>query len=82
MRLAEQDVAPHLQFFQVYVHDEPADYVQIDMMVSLVIAAFKYAEYSVANRIITTRYLETSRDLDDAVLATIFRYVRFQFVMS
>jgi len=82
MRLAEYDVAPHTQFFQVYVHDEPADYDRIDDMVKLVIAAFKYVESSAVNRIITTRYLETSRDLDDAILNTIFRYIRFQFVMS
>lgn len=82
MGLSEADVFPHQQFFLVYVHDEPSDYVQIDQMVAAVIGAFRYNEASAANRVITTRYLETSRDLDDFVLKTIMRYVRFQLIMS
>ena len=80
--LAEVDAHPHRQFFQVYAHDEPADYSQVDTMCEAVIGAFRAVSGSGVEHIYTTVYLETSRDLDDAVLETIFRYVRFQLVMS
>lgn len=80
--LAEVDTTAHRQFLQVYVHDEPADYSRIDQMCDGVRGAFRAVNGSGVEGIYTVTYLETSRDLDDPVLATIFRYVRFQLVMS
>lgn len=69
------------QFFLVYIHDVPSDYSQIDEIEMAVIHSLNLAN-SAPEGIITTRYLETSRDLDDQALGTIFRYVRFQFVIG
>lgn len=68
------------QFFQVYIHDKPADYDNIDNLVKQVIDALVNATPPAG--IIAVRYLETSRDLDDATLGTIYRYVRFQLVRA
>lgn len=78
---SEDDPKPHRVFFQVYIHDRGGDYTRIDDLVKLVIAALSggpYPEY----KILRVNYLETSRDLDDAEMGTIVRYVRFQAVRS
>lgn len=71
------------QFFQVWVHDyqsqDIADYAQIDDVIKQLKAAFKLAG-SKADGVWTTIYLETSQDLNDETLGTIFRYVRFQLI--
>lgn len=78
---SEDDLKPHRVFFQVYIHDRGGDYMRIDDLVKLVINALvggPYPEY----KILRVNYLETSRDLDDAEMGTILRYVRFQAVRS
>lgn len=77
--LSEEDSTPERQFFQVYVHDKPADYTRIDQIVIAVKAKLKNVQ-SAEYGIITIRYLETSRDLDDNTLGTIMRYIRFQAI--
>jgi hypothetical protein len=73
--------SPHRQFFQIYVHDVIGDYSQIDEIIKLVKDLLR-ARSNAGARVIVTRYLETSQDLRDEVLDTIFRYMRFQLVMS
>lgn len=78
---SEDDQQPHRVFFQVYIHDKGGDYMRIDDLVKLVINALRggpYPEY----KILRVNYLETSRDLDDAEMGTLVRYVRFQAVRS
>lgn len=82
MAFADEDKFPHQQFFLVYAHDEPADYSKVDDILTASIAAFRATPRSVQYGITTTRYLESSRDLDDAILLTVMRYARFQFIMS
>lgn len=67
------------QFMSIYLHDVPADYSRIDKLELAVLHALNLAS-SAADNIITARYLETSRDLDDQALSTIYRYLRFQLV--
>ena len=76
------DPQPHRTFFQVYIHDEPGDYDVIDNAVRLIKNAFRAVGGSPEDGIMAVRYLETSRDMDDADLATILRYCRFQFILS
>lgn len=78
---SEDAQTPHRVFFQVYLHDTPADYMRIDEGVKAVIKALKGAR-DPAYKILRVNYLETSRDLDDSELRTILRYVRFQAVRS
>lgn len=77
--LAESGPAPHRQFFQVYVHDDSGDYTRIDNIGYLVKNALRNG--TDRGDILTIRYLETSQDLSDETLNTIFRYLRFQFIM-
>jgi hypothetical protein len=76
----ERDVTR--QFFQVWVHDfsdgKTADYGKIDAVIKTIKAVFKNAGGEPG--IWTTRYLETSQDLDDDTLNTVFRYLRFQLI--
>ena len=69
------------QFLSIYLHDVPADYSRIDQMEMAVIHSLNLAS-SRNESVVTTRYLETSRDLDDQALGTIYRYVRFQLIMT
>lgn len=78
---SEDAQMPHREFFQVYIHDNPSDYMQIDELGKLVRAALVGGPYP-AYKILRVNYLETSRDLDDDVMRTIVRYVRFQAVRS
>ena len=71
------------QFFQVYVHDfndgQTADYDKVDLGCKAVRNAFHNAN-SAENKVWTTRYIETSQDLNDETLNTVFRYLRFQLI--
>ena len=70
----------HRKYFQVYIHDTPADYTRIDDLVDKVKAAFVMP--TSVGKITQVIYLETSRDLDDAFFGSIMRYVRFQAVLT
>jgi hypothetical protein len=80
-QLVDSDILPNRSFFQIWVHDDPADYDQIDQICHDVIRAIR-GQGDPTSGIMTTRYLETSQDLTDATLGTICRYIRFQFVRS
>lgn len=77
-----EDTSITRQFFQVWVHDyfdgDTADYDRIDDVITQVKRAFKNA--GGVQGIWTTRFLETSQDLNDETLNTIFRYARFQLI--
>lgn len=70
----------HRVYFQVYIHDKPADYSRIDDLVVKVQNVFDL-DGSVGE-VVEIIYLETSRDLDDAFFGSIMRYVRFQAVLA
>lgn len=71
------------QFCQVWVHDfsdgKIADYVKIDEVIRAVKAAF-HLWNDPESGIIAVQYLETSQDLNDETLNTVFRYLRFQMI--
>ncbi len=77
-----EDIAETLpagrQFLQVFIHDEPASYLQIDALANLVRVALENQNNS--SDVMMCRWLETSRDFDDERLQTVFRYVRFQLI--
>lgn len=69
------------QFFQVWVHDfhdgETADYMRIDEVVKHVKRILTKLN---GQGIWTVTFLETSQDLNDETLNTLFRYLRFQMI--
>lgn len=75
---------PERQYFQVWIHDysdnETGDYLRIDRLARLVKDALHMPE-SIAN-LWTCIYLETSQDLNDDTLNTVFRYLRFQLIQK
>jgi len=69
-------------FFQVYVHDKPADYTRIDQICAALIGALHQSGPFPGEHILDTIWLETSRDLDDEYFQSVMRYVRFQSTLA
>lgn len=71
------------QFAQVWIHDyhdkDVADYMRIDNIITLIRSSLNNAS-SAEDGVISCKYLETSQDLNDDTLNTIFRYVRLQLI--
>lgn len=80
--LAEDAETVENQFIQIWVHDyadvTSGDYTKIDLIISAIKATFKNAA-SLEDGVSGTTYLETSQDLNDDTLNTVFKYVRIQF---
>lgn len=78
--LAEDHQQFSTQFLQIWVHDfsaqDVADYALIDTIISKIKDAFKL-QRNPEDGVWAIRFLETSQDLDDDTLNTVFRYVRF-----
>ena len=72
------------QFVQIFVHDyadtETGDYLKIDEVIKEIKTKLEN-QGSAADGVITTLYLETSQDLDDLTLSTVFKYIRLQLVL-
>lgn len=77
----EDSWRPNRQFLQVYVHCDQGDFGPVDDIIPLV----KDALTSLAGRpdnLVHVQYLETSQDLQDDLLQTYFRYIRFQLILA
>lgn len=77
----EDNFQPKRQYLQVYIHVAQGDYGPIDDLEPLV----REALASLAGRppeLIAVQYLETSQDLQDDLLQTYFRYLRFQLMQA
>lgn len=79
--MSEEGQKPLRQFFQVYIHVDQGDYGPIDDIMNLVAAELADKTGAPAN-LIQVVYLETSQDLQDDILQTYFRYMRFQLIQS
>lgn len=77
----EDNFQPTRQFLQIYIHVDQGDYGPIDDIMPLVKAAMSTQAGQPAE-LISARYLETSQDLQDDLLQTYFRYMRFQLLLS
>jgi hypothetical protein len=73
---------PHRQFVMVYVHGERPSYTDLDDYCALVKDAFRLRPSSSEDRITWMTFIEQSADFDDVSLDTVFRYLRFQAVMT
>lgn len=77
----EDSLKPNRQFLQVFMHSTQGDYGPLDDLMPLVKAAM-YDRTSRPPELIHVQYLETSQDLQDDLLQTYFRYMRFQLILS
>lgn len=77
----DQDI--NTQFVQIFVHDysdgEVADYIRVDEVVAQIRLALRLQSSNV-HQVFTTQYLETSQDLNDETLNTVFKYLRYQLI--
>jgi hypothetical protein len=80
--LAEaNDHVAERQFFSIWIHDRGGDYTLIDSIVARVKVIFK--EVSAPSYQVTMiNYLETSQEFENQTYNTLFRYVRFQAIIS
>lgn len=76
----EDSFKPSRQFLQVYIHTTRGDYGPIDDLIPLVKVALLTGTRP--DNLIDVRYLETSQDLQDDLLQTYFRYMRFQLILA
>ena len=71
------------QYFQVWVHDYHdtvmADYDRIDQIILALRKAF-WLKGSKEENVWDTSWVETSQDLNDETLNTVFKYVRFRLI--
>lgn len=75
------DAEAQRQFFQIWIHDEGESYVLIDDLVEMVKARLIGAS-SPPDKVMTTRYLETSQEFNNETYGTNFRYIRFQAIIA
>lgn len=76
-----EDHPANRYFFQIYIYDDGGDYTRIDNIGDRVKALLSGAS-SPQDKIINTRFLERSQDLNDETLRAIFNYLRFQWVLG
>ena len=80
--LAEDpDHIAHRQFFQIWIHDRGADFGVIDDIVEI-LKDLLIGASDAASKVTTVRWLETSAEFNNESYGTIFRYVRFQAIIS
>lgn len=77
----ESGMQPNRQYVEIYLHTNQGDYGPLDDLVDLVKTAMTSRVGRPAN-LIHMQYLETSQDLQDTLLQTYFRYMRYQLIQS
>lgn len=77
----DEDYKPNRQFLQIFIHCDQGDFGLVDDIIPLVKAALLNREGRPDN-VIHVQYLETSQDLQDDLLQTYFRYMRFQLILA
>lgn len=80
--LAEDtDHTAHRQFFQVWIYDEGGDYGLIDDAIPVVKRILVNAHDTVS-KVTTILWLETSAEFYNETYNKLFRYIRFQAIVS
>ena len=71
----------HRQFFQIWLHDEGGDYQRIDDAL-VIVKALLINKFHVPSKLTTVRWLENSQEFSNETYNSIFRYARFQAIIS
>lgn len=77
----DDDHEAHRQFFQVWIHDSGGSFGLIDDTVPIVKRRLVNAS-DPASRVTTVRWLETSGEFSNNTYGSLFRYLRFQAIIS
>ena len=77
----DQDHTAHRQFFSIWVHDEGGDYDLIERILIRVKQLLVNASHP-ASHVSTVMWLETSQEFVNDTYNTIFKYARFQAIIS
>jgi hypothetical protein len=73
--------APSRQNLEIYIHVAQGDFGPVDDLTSLVSAAMQ-SRVGAPSNFIHAQYLETSQDLQDSLLQTYSRYMRYQLIQA
>lgn len=76
-----QDHEAYRQFFQIWIHDEGGSYFDIDDIVEVVKKRLEGASDPISH-LTTVIWLETSQEFNNETYNTLFRYIRFQGIIS
>lgn len=68
------------EYIQVWVHDDPGDYLQIDQILRLCRDALEAVPHF--DDFMSAKWIETGVDLRDDRMESIMRYSRFQFTFA
>ena len=80
--LAEDgDHEAYRQFFQVWVHDEGGSFDLIDDTIEVVKRRLHLASHA-PSKVTLVRWLENSAEFSNETYNTVFRYMRFQAIIS
>ena len=71
----------HRQFFQIWIHDDGGDYTRIDDLVEIVVNLLQ-GQAAPSYDITNVHWLETRQEFSDQTFNTLFRYIRFQAIIS
>jgi hypothetical protein len=69
------------QFIQIWVHDEGPTYALVDQIIPVIKKLFR-GKGDKATGIIQIRFLEVSQEFKNETYNTVFRYIRFQAIIS
>lgn len=69
------------QFFQVWIHDNGPTYLTVDAMIPVIKRRLNGVSHAPSD-ISQIRYLETSQEFTNETYNTVFRYLRFQAIIS
>lgn len=75
------DVRAERQFFQIWIHDEGGSFLRIDRLIPIVKDCLVGGSHPPSG-LVTVRYLETSSEFGNKTYNTIFRYMRFQGIIT
>lgn len=77
----DEDHTAYRQFLQIWFHDEGGSYLQIDAMIE-VVKKLLVGQRNTAAMVTNLHWLENSQEFSNETYNTIFRYARFQAIIS
>lgn len=75
------DYEAYRQFFQIWIHDEGGSYLLIDQIVHR-LRKLLVGQTDPGSKVSAVRWLENSQEFSNQTYNTIFRYARFQAIIS